>query len=147
MAPESLQERGGRKYRSKKQRPCDLCRSRKTQCRMLDTNSNCELCKKLNRQCTFVLQPLRKEQRPRSATTGLDGHLTNEMHPNLGDSLRDSDINHISQIHDDDSNTAVDLSSFWLQSPPNNDSSFVAQTTPQLLSNMWSGANVSPCYK
>jgi hypothetical protein len=55
-------EASGRKYRSKKQRPCDLCRSRKTQCRILNGNATCELCKRLSRACTFILQPLRRER-------------------------------------------------------------------------------------
>lgn len=58
-----------RKYRSKRQRPCDLCRHRKTQCKILKVNSGCELCIKLKRQCTFVLKPAR---RSRPATTSQD---------------------------------------------------------------------------
>ena len=62
MADSFSQGRSGRKYRSKKQRPCDLCRSRKTQCKILDGDAVCELCKRLDRSCTFVLHPLRKER-------------------------------------------------------------------------------------
>jgi hypothetical protein len=51
-----------RKYRSKRQRPCDLCRQRKTQCKIQGPGGACELCDKLGRNCTFVLQPLRKER-------------------------------------------------------------------------------------
>ena len=51
-----------RKYRSKRQRPCDLCRQRKTQCKIPGSGGACELCDKLRRNCTFVLQPLRRER-------------------------------------------------------------------------------------
>ncbi|KAI1623132.1 fungal-specific transcription factor domain-containing protein [Exophiala viscosa] len=61
--PESVQYGSqARKYRSKRQRPCDLCRQRKTQCKIPDNGGACELCAKLGRGCTFVLQPLRKER-------------------------------------------------------------------------------------
>ncbi|KAJ5610330.1 fungal-specific transcription factor domain-containing protein [Penicillium lagena] len=65
-----------RKYRSKRQRPCDLCRSRKTVCKVLSGSSVCELCKKLGKSCAFVLQPLRK-QPPRPLPSA--GHL--QTHP------------------------------------------------------------------
>lgn len=56
----------GRKYRSKKQRPCDLCRSRKIQCKLQDNQTACELCKRLNRRCAFVLGPVRRKYRART---------------------------------------------------------------------------------
>lgn len=52
-----------RQYRSKRQRPCDLCRQRKTQCKLPGSGGACELCDKRGRSCTFALQPLRKRQR------------------------------------------------------------------------------------
>lgn len=58
-------EGNGRKYRSKKQRPCDLCRTRKIHCKLQGDGSECELCRRLERQCTFVLGPLRRKYRPR----------------------------------------------------------------------------------
>ncbi len=51
-----------RKYRSKRQRPCDICRQRKSQCKIPGSGGACELCHKLGRSCTFVLQPLKKER-------------------------------------------------------------------------------------
>jgi hypothetical protein len=57
MAPAESQ---GRAYRSKKQRPCDLCRSRKAQCRIQDQAAACDLCRRTRRECTFVQQPVRK---------------------------------------------------------------------------------------
>ncbi|KAH7325620.1 fungal-specific transcription factor domain-containing protein [Stachybotrys elegans] len=66
----------GRKYRSKKQRPCDLCRSRKIQCKLQGTGGHvaCELCARLDRQCTFVTVPLRRKHRlpPVTVDTGAD---------------------------------------------------------------------------
>lgn len=65
MRPDASDSTNGsqaRKYRSKRQRPCDLCRQRKTQCKIPASGGACELCDKLGRSCTFVLQPLRKER-------------------------------------------------------------------------------------
>lgn len=64
MPPEPASEQSGRKYRSKKQRPCDLCRSRKTHCKLLGSEATCELCKKLERRCTFVNVPSRRTLNP-----------------------------------------------------------------------------------
>lgn len=58
-------EHSGRAYRSKKQRPCDLCRTRKIQCKLRAERADCELCQRLERQCTFVLGPVRRRYRPR----------------------------------------------------------------------------------
>ncbi|TQV98987.1 fungal specific transcription factor domain-containing protein [Cordyceps javanica] len=58
-------EGNGRKYRSKKQRPCDLCRTRKIHCKLQADGAECELCRRLKRHCTFVLGPLRRKYRAR----------------------------------------------------------------------------------
>ncbi|KAK1990903.1 fungal-specific transcription factor domain-containing protein [Colletotrichum falcatum] len=42
-----------RRYMSKRQRPCDFCRSRKTACR-IDPAPPCRLCALHGRECTFV---------------------------------------------------------------------------------------------
>lgn len=62
-----------RKYRSKKQRPCDLCRSRKIQCKLQGDKAECEHCQKLSRRCTFVLQPLKRTYRPAAHQISNDG--------------------------------------------------------------------------
>ncbi|ATY66976.1 fungal specific transcription factor domain [Cordyceps militaris] len=58
-------EGNARKYRSKKQRPCDLCRTRKIHCKLQADGAECELCRRLERRCTFVLGPLRRKYRAR----------------------------------------------------------------------------------
>ncbi|KAK2041104.1 fungal-specific transcription factor domain-containing protein [Colletotrichum somersetense] len=45
---------GTRRYRSKAQRPCDLCRARKALCNIPDPLQPCQLCKRIGRECTFV---------------------------------------------------------------------------------------------
>ncbi|OAA60075.1 fungal specific transcription factor domain protein [Cordyceps fumosorosea ARSEF 2679] len=60
-------EGNGRKYRSKKQRPCDLCRTRKIHCKLQADGADCELCRRLEKRCTFVLGPLRRKHRARDA--------------------------------------------------------------------------------
>ncbi|EPE10945.1 fungal specific transcription factor domain protein [Ophiostoma piceae UAMH 11346] len=64
MSSEAPPEPTGRKYRSKKQRPCDLCRSRKIHCQVPRNGAVCECCKRLNRTCTFKLEPLKRRARP-----------------------------------------------------------------------------------
>lgn len=72
----------GRTYRSKKQRPCDICRSRRVQCKSLQrqhdgTAALCEMCVKLGLRCTFVKGPLRKRYRegsPQMATHSEAAH-------------------------------------------------------------------------
>lgn len=59
---DSVYESHARKYRSKRQRPCDLCRQRKTQCKIPGSGGACELCQKLARSCTFVSQPSRRQR-------------------------------------------------------------------------------------
>jgi hypothetical protein len=51
-----------RKYMSKRQRPCDFCRSRKTACR-IEGHVPCRLCALHRRQCTFV-EAAQPRQRP-----------------------------------------------------------------------------------
>ena len=60
--PESGYRSQARRYRSKQQRPCDLCRQRKTQCKIPESGGACELCDRLAHSCTFVLQPLSKKR-------------------------------------------------------------------------------------
>ncbi|KAK1594611.1 fungal-specific transcription factor domain-containing protein [Colletotrichum navitas] len=50
---------GTRRYRSKAQRPCDLCRARKALCNIPDPLQPCHLCKRIGRECTFVSNPAR----------------------------------------------------------------------------------------
>lgn len=45
---------GSRRYRSKAQRPCDLCRARKALCNIPDPARPCQLCDRTGRQCTFL---------------------------------------------------------------------------------------------
>lgn len=50
-----------RPYRSRRNRPCDFCRRRKTRCDMLPEGI-CAMCKKINGHCTFVAQPAKKKK-------------------------------------------------------------------------------------
>ena len=53
-----------RKYMSKRQRPCDFCRSRKTACR-IDVSPPCRSCQLHRKECTFVETP-KPRKRPQS---------------------------------------------------------------------------------
>ena len=67
--PRTSAAQNGRAYRSKKQRPCDICRSRRVQCKSLQLpdgsrdTSLCQMCVKLGLNCTFVQGPPRKRCR------------------------------------------------------------------------------------
>lgn len=115
MSADALQE-SGRRYRSKKQRPCDVCRSRKIQCKLHGTEVVCDNCKKLGRRCTYVLGPLTRKHRGSSADGG------NDTHTNLGpppsrpaqhDALM---VAEGAQINHSDSQIAMDVDPFWLGS-------------------------------
>jgi hypothetical protein len=53
----------GRRYMSKSQRACDLCRSRKSACRTDRVGLPCRLCSSLGRPCTFDSGPLHRPAR------------------------------------------------------------------------------------
>lgn len=60
-----------RKYRSKVQRPCDLCRSRKVHCNIPYPSQPCTLCERTRRSCTFVEKTNRKPSKKKTKDFGL----------------------------------------------------------------------------
>ncbi|KAJ4248400.1 hypothetical protein NW762_012737 [Fusarium torreyae] len=100
---------GIRRYRSKSQRPCDLCRARKVLCNIPDPTRPCQLCERTGRQCTFIGNPNKKQkdENIRSQSSGDASsipargpvdlpHLTGPSHPPYesqlqGQSRRDHD--------------------------------------------------------
>ncbi|KAH6876363.1 fungal-specific transcription factor [Thelonectria olida] len=66
-----------RKYMSKRQRPCDFCRSRKTACR-IDDAPPCRSCQLHDRECTFVEAA---RPRKRQATdANIESHSEDDPH-------------------------------------------------------------------
>ncbi|KAI3585419.1 hypothetical protein IWW34DRAFT_608425 [Fusarium oxysporum f. sp. albedinis] len=65
-----------RKYMSKRQRPCDFCRSRKTACR-IESSPPCRLCQQYGRECTFV-EAARPRKRQQTAETSPEYHDAND---------------------------------------------------------------------
>lgn len=61
---------GARRYRSKSQRPCDLCRARKVLCNIPNPGEPCQLCERTGRQCTFIGSPGKKRERTPRARSG-----------------------------------------------------------------------------
>jgi hypothetical protein len=120
-----------RKYRSKRERPCDLCRSRKTVCKIPAERGVCDLCKRLQRRCTFLIQPLRKEK-PRP----IQHPLEDQREPGISQEepvLRETgylDNGHVDIIFDDNP--------FLLPSVTSQVSPFSPQTTSQLDGIDWS---------
>jgi hypothetical protein len=76
-----------RKYMSKRQRPCDFCRSRKTACR-IESYLPCRLCALHGRQCTFV-----EATQPRKRTTPSESNVAVSSKP-IG-----PDTNQIDGLH------------------------------------------------
>ncbi|KAF5577976.1 transcriptional regulatory [Fusarium pseudocircinatum] len=66
-----------RKYMSKRQRPCDFCRSRKTACR-IESSPPCRLCQQYGRECTFVeaARPRKRQQTSETSPGCLDAEDT-----------------------------------------------------------------------
>ncbi|KAK2688964.1 hypothetical protein QWA68_012548 [Fusarium oxysporum] len=64
---------GIRRYRSKSQRPCDLCRARKVLCNIPDPTRPCQLCDRTGRDCTFVGNPNKKPRDSRTRRLDSDG--------------------------------------------------------------------------
>lgn len=62
-----------RPYRSKRQRPCDLCRIRKVGCQIEGTGP-CFLCRKNGVHCSYDMQPLKRQR--------LDDEPLSYVHPN-----------------------------------------------------------------
>lgn len=61
----------GRVYRSRRQRPCDFCRKRKTCC-IIDGEPPCAICQKRGLPCTFSVnvKPARKRQKSTNSPKG-----------------------------------------------------------------------------
>ncbi|WVQ67976.1 uncharacterized protein L199_006181 [Kwoniella botswanensis] len=60
-----IDEGGGRPARSRKNRPCDACRRRKTRCLITAIGPPCSLCADAKRECTFNFAP--PARRPRQS--------------------------------------------------------------------------------
>lgn len=117
MSAEAPQDPNGRRYRSKKQRPCDVCRSRKIQCKLLGHEVVCEMCKKLQRRCTYISGPLARKHRGSSGNGGDSGPRVD-----LGPSFLEAQHNDPrlaevprSQTSHEDQHMAIDADPFWLE--------------------------------
>ncbi|OIW31070.1 hypothetical protein CONLIGDRAFT_679807 [Coniochaeta ligniaria NRRL 30616] len=116
MSAEAPQDSNGRRYRSKKQRPCDVCRSRKIQCKLHGNEVVCEMCKKLGRRCTYVLGPLTRKHRGSSANGDNDARA--DLRPSFPatqqqDCPLPADISQ-SQTSHGHSHMAMEADPFWL---------------------------------
>src|SRR4051794_38184123 len=49
--------------RGRRERPCDVCRRRKSRCVILEGNDTCEFCRFHNQDCTFVQSPQPRKKR------------------------------------------------------------------------------------
>ena len=61
---------GPRKYKSRKSRPCDMCRQRQISCK-IDIAPPCQFCQSHGRPCTFVERP-KKKKRPNTRTSDIN---------------------------------------------------------------------------
>lgn len=59
--PPPITTTGPRAYKSRRYRPCDFCRARKSACK-IDAAPPCHLCYTYGRECTFVEQPSKRKR-------------------------------------------------------------------------------------
>lgn len=78
---------GIRRYRSKSQRPCDLCRARKVLCNIPDPTRPCQLCDRTGRDCTFVGNPNKKPRDNRTRRLNSEGGGTPIVVPQVEQGL------------------------------------------------------------
>ncbi|CEH16928.1 hypothetical protein CBOM_03012 [Ceraceosorus bombacis] len=57
MDPVPAGSEGARPYRSRKERPCDLCRRRKGRCIIEEVGQRCQACNAAGKDCTFQMDP------------------------------------------------------------------------------------------
>jgi hypothetical protein len=83
-----LMSESTRKYMSKRQRPCDFCRARKTACR-IEGQLPCRLCALHNKPCTFVIaaQPRKRPTIAGEAGALSPSELRNDETAQLGANL------------------------------------------------------------
>lgn len=117
MSAEAPQDSNGRRYRSKKQRPCDVCRSRKIQCKLHGNEVVCEMCKKLGRRCTYILGPLTRKHRGSSANGDNDTRADLGISVAAGqqkDGPVPADMSNLQTNHGHSHVAAMEMDSFWL---------------------------------
>lgn len=131
-----------RKYMSKRQRPCDFCRSRKTACR-IELSPPCRLCQQYGRECTFV-EAARPRKRQQAAETSPGYHDANNGHGSSNEVIEEpiTPFNH-EDISPAESSTFPDINmdflqdldmdgpeyQFMFQTPDNNPPSTAAEST------------------
>ena len=57
-SPAELATTGIRPFRSRKQRPCDSCRRKRSRCAILEQGNPCVECRQTGKACTFLDKPL-----------------------------------------------------------------------------------------
>lgn len=143
---DSVHRSQARKYRSKRQRPCDLCRQRKTQCKLPGSGGACELCQKLGRNCTFVLQSWRKQQCRPPETPSSSAHHRGSQ-PNLDAYNGDPVASNAAAFEHADPRTVIDVG---LQTMPSDSDplSFLGEQSDSQTSAVdWSYLNFPICKK
>jgi hypothetical protein len=89
--------RGPRTYKSRRERPCDLCRTRKVACR-IDAAPPCALCRTQGVTCTFIQRPgKRKRPTPQenvvhAAGRGIYTGPSTRVHPNQRQGFKANDV-------------------------------------------------------
>ncbi|KAF5723831.1 transcriptional regulatory [Fusarium mundagurra] len=103
-----------RKYMSKRQRPCDFCRSRKTACR-IESSPPCRLCQQSGRECTFV-EAARPRKRQQTAETSPGYHDANDGNSSSNEVIEEpiTPLNH-EDISPAESSTFPDINMDFLQ--------------------------------
>ncbi|KAL3428252.1 fungal specific transcription factor domain-containing protein [Phlyctema vagabunda] len=85
----------GRKYKSRKERPCDACRKRKICCTRDAHEKDCSLCRTRGESCKYVLPPnVRRNRQPASLSRTTSGSSGSSIPPrpvtNLNSSVQEA---------------------------------------------------------
>ena len=141
MALDAPPETTARKYRSKRQRPCDLCRTRKVQCKIPENQTRCELCKRLDRRCTFIIEPLRKECRLRHHGEGSTSRPSLNI-PSVGGSREVPLPPVMLDLGNDEAEMDIDAGAFWTSPNPDH-VSFNPEDASQMVEMGWASVDFS----
>lgn len=78
-----------RKYRSRKQKPCDNCRRRRVCC-VRDAEGDCALCSRRSIPCTFSSEPSARKRKAKSAETPTVNSAVQSTGPSTGTAQENS---------------------------------------------------------
>lgn len=87
--------KGIRPVRSRKNRPCDNCRSKRLRCVIEQVGAACELCRNGGKSCTFLMPPRKRYDDPGEGSPKRRRTPQQQQQPDLSDTA----ASHVSLQH------------------------------------------------